>query len=1127
MIFFDFEPTLENLIKWMQLNKYNKTEAFLEWVFELIYLLGETAFNAIKQLISNIKILFKPTDTKTQRVFQDIENMEYEEFYKKYNTPTTGKKEDVIANPPIRGNLPFDDYIVSDPVVIKPPDRQVGGRYDVDTTITRPPSNTNIKTGGGARRKTEVKIINRSVTSTIDYRRAIAVLLGSKTNTKIEYTNSSYLGNIIEEANAGYVPINGRSIHRIIETSPVSSVEYKEYLTIVKGNHTILNPRGEVENYKGYITTNKMAHTDNSTNRLVIKDWILGYSSFIMEINYETYLKFIRDTFSRGIFRLKLVQLDDNGNIVNKYLILEESDNVGDRKNPKDGINFRDGKRIVKEFKDLPYGRYQIIAEFEDTYEDLNVDRDGFIPYGAYDFSIFYPKFEPIEEPDDTKVRFTVVDEESGAVIRDEWIEEASHLPINIEVPPNKRYRISYELNKNETSIGGVLGIGGYFIVDGGEFTETWQEKDYSDVKGSSYINPIDYYTEEIDSEEVIDSENRERWFWLDVIQLSNLAMDGVEEAIEQLKCQLEGIKVSVFNAKGEFIEEQFFDDGLIDFKFNNYTGLTQDFTFEMSVVGDCLGGYFEFYDGFIGLTYNPINNPSNDSDFSICLDKISLKSPIICGGCNGSSIEVNVYGNDTLLHSERIVASSVKNFEFDSSLFSGINDFNIEFKTNAISLSGICQDLGKHLFYINDVVLDARYTLSPLNYDSSVDFYINDNLIDTYPKGIGSPDDGIEQNVVKYPVPKGLNKFKWLFRTTFDDFNWDYVEIDWIKLSNWVCDDVVAIPYNEPRGGDRCIEELIGCLLSLLPKPTPKGCVVIRHVDYDSGIVLKQEKLTGFKEGIHTFNALDMLDYTVVGESSKDVYIDESGVCAEIEFYYKRLYRDCVYVLHIDNLGNVLLKEEFKALLPGIYKFYAKDFDGYIYEGESSKSIEINYLNEPPIDCNRIIFEYELALVPDPYKDCVYVIHREKGNPANVLMTETYYDLAPNVYTFYAKEFEGYIMEDAEEQQLIIEEITEPVIECKIIIFEYRKLKSDCIVVKYVDKLTGDILDTDFYWELLPGEYSFSYKEFEGYQLIGDEIQTILIEEDNIGDECKQVIFEYEPALHGCVIGKKIWILT
>lgn len=102
------------------------------------------------------------------------------------------------------------------------------------------------------------------------------------------------------------------------------------------------------------------------------------------------------------------------------------------------------------------------------------------------------------------------------------------------------------------------------------------------------------------------------------------------------------------------------------------------------------------------------------------------------------------------------------------------------------------------------------RFTRRPIT-GSNIKFFINGELIETVSHW------GVRSLMGGFPVSAGVNTFR------FELVGNSVARIDSLFLSGWKKNSIYVTPYCEAGGGDKCIEELIKCLLGFV-----EGFVVI-----------------------------------------------------------------------------------------------------------------------------------------------------------------------------------------------------------------------------------------------------------------------------------------------------------
>ncbi|WKL02715.1 hypothetical protein Q0F98_02100 [Paenibacillus amylolyticus] len=107
--------------------------------------------------------------------------------------------------------------------------------------------------------------------------------------------------------------------------------------------------------------------------------------------------------------------------------------------------------------------------------------------------------------------------------------------------------------------------------------------------------------------------------------------------------------------------------------------------------------------------------------------------------------------------------------------------------------------------FRVHDFKAYERWVWVPEPFDCQLDFFIDDELIKTFTQ------EG-RYYTFSHPVPKGKHEFKWVF-TSLQEVgtrSYEYANLDWMELTNWICDDVYVIPYCEGGGETSVLKRLL-----------------------------------------------------------------------------------------------------------------------------------------------------------------------------------------------------------------------------------------------------------------------------------------------------------------------------
>lgn len=875
-----------------------------------------------------------------------------------------------------------------------------------------------------------------------------------------------------------------------------------------------------------------------------IRNFTVNSSTFHIDINYETFLCYgsINDTISRGKAKLYLYK----GNTLIDTIL---------------NIDYNDSRSISLTYEGMVAGEYRLVMELEDTYQDTKQI------YFNVNTQIRETKttVNGTGERDDSRYTMHVLNKVGQKVDVEGQLDVVMNCTgscvkcISIEVPKGETYTLTgYMFKPSGITIGGPYDSGAAIEMSEGSIKYNVITRAFPSgepiVGGSGGVSGNQSLPEfelpipgwgvgdpEIDEGGGDEGERQGDFFWVDVIEVVSaegpeIDMGEVDSVIESHVCyplgtymnvNVQGMDYGSFMEAnqdlrvGELISREIGihltnpseSDIVVEFDFD------VDDNFEGCGGGgeiDYFGGGFEFW-GYDRIVGDDLEDTTEMSRVDVTIEEY-LPNHITIGGCNGSFAEVNVKHKGNIVKKFRIDEDTKPRIPIDNLFTYGDTDFEIEVITHQ---KGVIDPRGydlRSMFSIREVKLESMFELNATNFDSKLDFYINDELKFT--------SDRVGSGEHYFNVNKGLNRYKFVFSTNHYNYNWDYVEIPWIRLTNWLCDAHEVIPYCDKGRGDKCVEALIGCVLGLLPPVEPKGCIVITYIDHETGQTLRKFTQRGYVKGEYVIEAQNYPEFEVVGEKSQTVLVDETGICTPITFYYRRTHRRCVYVYHMNcETGTILKKVPYYNLVPG--KHYFNPIEIPNYRARIIDPIEFEAINTLiPIECEPIYICYDWVGDKNPYLDCLYVIHREYGNIENILETEQLINLAGGQLEVHAKEYTGYRVIGPEVKFVNMRDITDP-LECLEVTFDYEKIPLDCVIVKFVDRVSEEILDTDFYYGLLPGEYTYNAKAFDGYKLVSEKSYTILLIEEMITDDCKELTFLYESISKGCALGKKIWLFT
>ncbi|UIO43170.1 hypothetical protein LOY85_03175 [Brevibacillus brevis] len=495
--------------------------------------------------------------------------------------------------------------------------------------------------------------------------------------------------------------------------------------------------------------------------------------------------------------------------------------NIGSIQNP---LNITDWKSATQNTGNPFYiknrGTYAIAFRFVDAYrEDSGLGKNNWPFYMAIkDLKITSNKPHKLtEEYDNTAVEVFVMNAVNGGTISRKIYytegKESLERTITVDVPQDKTYSVQYRLYKGESNRGGKYDDGGMFIVSNGNMIETWEDYCLDKLNHFYPKNKSPYEPNTPPSfDEIIPDDS---WCWIDTIAIR----EGKKKP-----CRDARVRVRIYDDDdNQLISERTYNDfddiQSIRARIKNDSLEGKNYSIKIKFDSDCdvearlSNGQYTFEDKF----------PLKPSSAFVYAFKTTANVPIWMGGCNGSKLHVNMYDeNDHLLQSNTLAVSDFYSFSFPNLVKQRNSKVRVEIKTE--QRGQISSWTGKKyfsLFRVRSFNATENWSLKAAPFNSRLDFYIDGTLAGSYTNQHGVP---------VFPVSKGRHTYRWVFTTNGTEDVWDYCEIDFIRLSNWICDKVLVTPYCDPGSGDKCVEALIKCLLAIW-KQRPEACVIGKRI--------------------------------------------------------------------------------------------------------------------------------------------------------------------------------------------------------------------------------------------------------------------------------------------------------
>ncbi|MDQ0719383.1 hypothetical protein QF049_000644 [Paenibacillus sp. W4I10] len=650
-----------------------------------------------------------------------------------------------------------------------------------------------------------------------------------------------------------------KTITRYFKAPPIGSIEYLETITVypVK-NKKVLNLRKvrptvlagrEIDRpeYLGlaYYSINVKGTEPGDKNSDFFSKYTKKiYINFYCEGNFRVNYKFISYLVDGIDPRAKLrVYLYPTEKPEKRILIHQEEKNRGY------GSTEMNYKYFTKDYWDKSAaayrseiikvsqpGEYTICIGVTDIFTDDDQNDDK-VPYHATIGNIQIETEDPYGRNgnnlinnnydilDSTKVKVILTDLTTGERLGngDEYYAMDGQ-PTTYSNPytlqPGHGYSIEYTLYKSpgESAATG-LNAGG-FTLSGGRFIEEWDNY-CIDAQGLLYREGESPHPDQ-DSWNppgpVTTAPDGGSHAWLDVIRL----YENRDRACRGTKIVIETYEDGQLLIPPRPVTNE--DDQIISIEVENTSDQKKNYEIRVRFEQDCPGDGAMIWGGSMQLDDISKLDPSwaEVTHFEVWNNK-----PIWMGGCDNSNMRVKITREDgKVLWDEKYYGEGYRGFELNELAPKPYSKYKVEITTD--QKGQISDWTGKRYlttFRVHDFKAYERWVWVPEPFDCQLDFFIDDELIKTFTQEGG-------YYTFSHPVPKGKHEFKWVF-TSLQEVgtrSYEYANLDWMELTNWICDDVYVIPYCEGGGGDKCVEALIKCLLEVW-KARPKMCVIGKRI--------------------------------------------------------------------------------------------------------------------------------------------------------------------------------------------------------------------------------------------------------------------------------------------------------
>ncbi|OKP89548.1 hypothetical protein A3844_06085 [Paenibacillus helianthi] len=498
------------------------------------------------------------------------------------------------------------------------------------------------------------------------------------------------------------------------------------------------------------------------------------------------------------------------------------AENVGTERFPESINNWSQAKDCSRKIKVSP-GKYYIYFKLYDAVHDYDVDAKERYYYAAFKNVRVNVTTAPTviyNTWDDTEVKVDLIDVSDWSIIDSHTYgtngAKSRSVAVSFDkmnMQPGHAYQVRYTLLQGKGTKGGLYDNGGTMQLKNGRFLETWD--DYCHDRNGKYYLPGSSPYPPPTPPSTHSLPKADSSCWVDVIKLyeSNKPI-----------CPGTGLDVRVTRGGSLLSHNIYSTPGQQPVKINlmNNTTTTQEYEITMTFLAGCSGDRASLYKGNFKLKDKSIIEPSYAQISSF---QATNHKPIWMGGCYTSKMHIKVYNDaGTLVYSQDFMGEGLHSFDVSKLPFSPYSKYRVEVETEqGGQISAVTGKQYLTTFKLVDFKAFEIWALIPDPFQGKLEFFVDDVLFDTYTSPGGFYD-------VSYPVPKGAHEFKWVFTELGNGYSWDYCDIDLLELTNWVCDRVRVTPYCDKGGGDKCVEELIKCLLKMW-RDRPKACTIGKKI--------------------------------------------------------------------------------------------------------------------------------------------------------------------------------------------------------------------------------------------------------------------------------------------------------
>ena len=254
---------------------------------------------------------------------------------------------------------------------------------------------------------------------------------------------------------------------------------------------------------------------------------------------------------------------------------------------------------------------------------------------------------------------------------------------------------------------------------------------------------------------------------------------------------------------------------------------------------------------------------------------------------------------------------------------------------------------------------------------------------------------------------------------------------------------------------------------------------VLEKHVDIISGEVLFTKTHEGNEGTKYKIDPKEFEGYELVKDKLPEKVEGEMTVdLIEVTYYYIR--NITMNVLYIDDVtGETIAKGEYKGLEGESYTIDRKSFEGYKLIEEKSPESDSGKFSR---DTTEVKYFH--------VRKTKLTVNRIDSKTGTILETVTKDGIENEYYETEAKEIENYIIDDDRlpenaKGQLKVVKNDDGSVKTETVVNYYYFRKAGGVIIQYIDKETGEILEQEVKNGIVDDKYKTEEKDILGYTII------------------------------------------